>query len=170
LAVHFLDLACVLGGEIVEVLDQTVVNREHGHSTVSVVGRARMTACDDFRFDLDISGTARRVRLELDFERCACTLDFFPDLFRILPPNATPLDDIAAGVRRLTTALGQSLRPVSDEIPKRVLPHRLIYLEHLRRRRSAGAGGPFSLEGVAPTMHSLFQLCDFVYTGSADEA
>ena len=165
LGIHFLDLAFALGGAIGELRDARVVDRRSRRSTVSFSGTAQLDGCGRFAFDLDLSGTAPRTRLTATFERAVCVLDFFPDGFRVLPRRANPLDDLAADARRLASALGQRLRPTARGLPKRVLPHLLIYREHLRALRGDAAGTPFDLTAVADTMESLYRLCDVAYGG-----
>lgn len=170
MSIHFVDLACVVGGPIVDLEHVSVVGSPDGRSTVSVTGAARMERCDAFGFDLDLSGTAPRTRLELEFERVACVLDFYPDGFRILPRKPNPLDDAAADARRFADALSQRLRPSRSGVPRRAAPHRAIYLEHLRRLSADGSESPLSLEALAPTMESLYLLAGVVYDDAATVA
>jgi nucleoside-diphosphate-sugar epimerase/predicted dehydrogenase len=163
LAPHFVDIACVLGGCVSELKHVSVVDSVDYRRTVSVTGIARMTRCDELFFELDLSGTAPRTRLVFQFERAFCALDFFPDGFRILPRKGNPVDDLAADARRFTDALIRHARPSEQGVPKRAVPHRQIYLEHLRRLAGDRSPSPFSLAGVSDTMDSLFLLAEAAY-------
>jgi hypothetical protein len=134
-----------------------------------VSATARQSSGARLDLELDLSGAAQRLQLTFVFERATCVLDFFPDGFRVLPRRSHPLDDVAAGAARLAGALGQRLRPAEGGVPKRVLPHHQIYRRHLQRLAEPGSSDPFALEAVAPTMASLFRLCDLVYPLPGEE-
>jgi 2-alkyl-3-oxoalkanoate reductase len=161
-AIHFLDLACLLGGPITKIEHSSVVDRVDGRSTVSFTGFATMARCAELYFDLDLSGTAPRAQLQLHFERAVCQLDFYPDAFRVLPRKANPVDDLSYDVRRLGGAVMQRVRPRTNGVPKRVIPHHRIYLEH-RRRLKKGGRSQFSIDGVSDTMRSLYLMTGAVY-------
>ncbi|MCL5026067.1 MAG: Gfo/Idh/MocA family oxidoreductase, partial [Chloroflexi bacterium] len=168
LGIHFLDLACLVAGELTELQHVRVVDSDDGESTVSATGIARAEFGAEVYFDLDISGNSRRTQITLQFERCTCVLDFFPEGFRVLPEQVTPIPDIAAALKRLGTLAGDKLRSTRQGIHKRALPHLALYRHHFinaeRRQPSAG----FSLDELAPTMRSLFRIGDAVY-GEYDE-
>lgn len=163
LAVHLIDLVCVVGGELTEVLDLSAVDdRRSGNTlTVSAATLSEQGARVDLK--LDLSGIAARSQIVFSFERTTCVLDFFPDGFRILPRRTNPVDDFASDARRFAAAVGSRLRTCRNGVPVRALPHHEIYRRHLARLAEPGLSDPFSLEAVGPTMHSLFRLGDLLY-------
>lgn len=161
--VHFVDLVCVLGGEIVAVRDARVVDAEDGRATLSFSGTADLASGAELRLDLDLSGASRRFRVSYAFERATCELDFYPDGFRVVPRRAHPLDDLAADASRLTGALAQRLRVALGELPAKALPHYHLYVDHLRSLDGRRVPSAFSLDAVRPTMRSLFRLSELVY-------
>jgi nucleoside-diphosphate-sugar epimerase/predicted dehydrogenase len=163
LGVHLLDIACTVGGQLVAVKHLSAVDDATGQATVAISSVGEFEYGAELRLDLDVSGTAQRYRVELTFERATCVLNFFPDGFRILARRGNPIDDAVFNARRTWSALDQRLRPHENGFPKRVVPHRQIYREHIRRLASGSFGGPFSLDSLEPTMESLFLLGDVAY-------
>ncbi len=163
LAVHLIDLVCVVGGELTDVLDLSVVDDRRTGNTLSVSAATLSEQGARIDLDLDLSGVAARSQIVFSFERATCAVDLFPDGFRILPRRANPVDDLASDARRFAAALSPRLRRRRHGVPVRALPHREIYRRHLGRLSQPGRPDPFSLEAVGPTMRSLFLLCDAVY-------
>jgi nucleoside-diphosphate-sugar epimerase len=163
IGVHLLDLAVAVGGEIDTVPHLTVVERPSVGATVSITGIATMRCGAELFIDLNVTGTAQRYQVVLEFERAACALDLFPDHFRILPRRSNPIDDVAADTARLVSGLWRRVRPNENGFPKRALPHRQIYREHRRRLRTSMSESPFSLDAMKPTLKSLFTLAERVY-------
>lgn len=162
-AIHFLDLAVAMGGRLTSLAHSRVIDRRERSSTVSFTGVGELASGAELHFDLDLSGTATRVALEADFERAACRLRFYPDVFRVLRRRDNPVDDVAAAARRLAGALYHRARPFESGLPRRTVPHARIYVEHFGRVGTRDRGGPFSLDCVSDTMESLFLLSDAAY-------
>ncbi len=163
LAVHPLDLACVVAGEVTDVCELSLSDDRRTGATLAVCATAHTTSGARLDLELGLTGAAQRAQVTFAFERATCVLDFFPDGFRVLPRRSHPLDDLGADAGRLAAALRQRLRPAGDGVPKRALPHHEIYRRHLRRLDDPAAADPFSLAAVAPTMRSLFRLGELVY-------
>jgi len=163
-AIHFIDIACVIGGALEELDHVAVTDDADGQATVAVRAAGRLSDGADLRVDLDLSGTARCARVALEFERAGCVLDFYPEGFRVLPRANTPVDDIGAAAWRLAGFAAQRLLPSIAGVPKRALPHLFVYHRHLIQAAAGGRGdNPFSLTGVGDTMRTLYLLCDHVY-------
>jgi predicted dehydrogenase len=162
LGVHFLDLAFLVAGRLQTIHDLDVRLDPRGGGLVQAAGRVETSTGARIVFDLDIRGVAQRTQLVLAFERATCVLDFFPDGFRVLPPRAHPIDDIAMTAGRLGSALIQRLRPQHDGVPRRALPHAAIYRAHLLSRES-GTPSPFAVDAVEPSMRSILELADALY-------
>lgn len=163
IGIHLLDLAVALGGEIEAIPHLNVDEHPSIGGTVSITGIAIMRHGAELSIDLDVTGRAQRYQVVLEFERAACVLDLFPDRFRILPRHANPVDDLAADTARLASGLWRRMRPHENGFPKKVLPHRHIYREHLRRLHAPASESPFSLDALRPTLNSLFSLAELVY-------
>jgi predicted dehydrogenase len=163
IGIHLLDLAVAVGGEIDAVPHLNIVERPSVGVTVSITGIATMQRGAELSIDLNVTGQAQRYQVVLEFERATCVLDLFPDRFRILPRRSNPIDDVAADTARLVSGLWSRVRPNENGFPKRALPHRQIYREHLRRLRTSRYESPFSLEAMRPTLKSLFALAERVY-------
>lgn len=163
LAIHYVDLACLIGGEVEAFEHVSAVDHGTRQSTVSLIAVGTMTWGAQLVLDLDLSGRSRRTQVSFQFERATCVLDFEPDGFRVLPSRANPVDDAASAAMRLLALASQRLRPKTGNIPKRALPHSYLYHQHLARLRSATGDGAFTLDSVTATMASLSQLCDRVY-------
>lgn len=163
LAIHPLDVVCLIGGAVDEIGCLSTVHRESDGSTVSITAMARLQRGAELYLDLDTSGTSRIVQTTLEFERCAVVLDWFPSGFRVLPRRANPVDDTAAAFKRTLDYVTWRLAPRRRGLLKRMLPHRAIYLNHIDRLHSLSASDSFTLRGVQDTMLSLFRLCDRAY-------
>ena len=167
-AIHFIDIACTIGGALEELEHVAVTDDSYGRATIAVRAAGRLSDGADLRLDLDLSGTARRAQVALEFERAACVLDFYPEGFRVLPRGNTPIDDIGAAAWRLAGFATQRLLPNVAGVPKRALPHLFVYYRHLTQAAAGDAvDNPFSLTGVGDTMRSLYLLCDHVYGAPA---
>lgn len=169
MAIHFIDLACILGGRLESLDHVSVTDRADGRATLALAGEGRLERCPAFALDLDLSGSTRSVKLELEFERCACALSFYPDSFRVLPRDGNPIDDAVASLGRLQEAVRQRFSPRDRRAWLRSRPHRALYVEHRRRAADHTPDGPFSLEGVSDTMMTLFGISDAVYGRSSRE-
>jgi nucleoside-diphosphate-sugar epimerase/predicted dehydrogenase len=167
LAVHFIDLAVVLAGELsVESVHRRASEREAALRSVSgTLGNSSGAAV---ALDLDVSGTAMRTRVTLQFERAACELAFFPESFRVLPAKAHPADDLVADVRRIVRPLRERARSRAGRARLRCEPHARIYAHH--RRVLEGHPPCFGLDEVEPTLSSLFSLADATYPAEVGTA
>jgi nucleoside-diphosphate-sugar epimerase len=160
LAVHFVDLAVMVAGEL-RVEGVRRLTSERAEALRSVSGMFGSSSGAAVTLDLDVSGTAMRTRLTLQFERAACELAFFPDSFRVLPAKAHPADDLFADVRRIVRPLRERGRSQANRARLRCEPHARIYAHH--RRVLQGHPPCFGLNEVEPTLSSLFSLADAVY-------
>lgn len=163
LAIHPLDLLCLLAGEFTRIHHLSIVDRGSGQSTVSATGMARTELGAEVYFDLDISENARRTQISLEFERCTCILDFFPEGFRVLPAHVTPIHDLTAALERLGGFVSDKIQKNVQGVPKRALPHLAIYRHHFLKLENRNCKEAFSLDAVAPTMRSLYLISDMVY-------
>jgi nucleoside-diphosphate-sugar epimerase/predicted dehydrogenase len=164
-AIHFLDLLCVAAGPLKSFGSSSVVKSSDLSTTLSLMAVAEFQSGADAFLDLDLSGTSQRTSLTFDFERSSCTLDFFPEGFRVLPTRRSPLDDLAADLSRTATYLRQRVA-ATGRLPSQARPHYLIYLDHLSRASGQRYASAFTLAGVEPTMLSLYDLCEHVYSNS----
>ncbi|HVS84909.1 MAG TPA: Gfo/Idh/MocA family oxidoreductase [Gaiellaceae bacterium] len=164
LAIHFLDLAFLVGGELATVSEVDVADGPDG-GTLAVDGSGRLADGARLDFSLDLAGTAQRAQITLEFERATCVLDFFPDGFRILPPRAHPADDLIAASGRLGRAVWALARRRSGGLPTRAVPHAEIYRWHRATLDDPALDSPFALASLAPTMRSLDRICAAVYGG-----
>ncbi|ACJ01356.1 Gfo/Idh/MocA family oxidoreductase [Rhodospirillum centenum] len=166
LGLHFLDIALQVTGPVTEVRAVDRVLRRDGSAVVSAVGLCATASGATLGFELDATGTATRTRIEIEFERAAVVLDFFPEGFRILPRRGNPVDDGWSAAGRLAGMAWQRLLPRRGGTARRALPHARILADHLRRTAgaSATAPSPFALEEIGPTMmESLLLLADAIY-------
>jgi nucleoside-diphosphate-sugar epimerase len=164
LGIHFLDLVAQVVGPLRKLQDVSVVDDRATGSTVSVGAHGVGDGGAQVWLELDIAASSQQTHLFLDFERSSCSLDFFPEGFRILPQRLNPVDDAAAAGARLGRLIQQRFFDSTPLGPRRAVPHGLIYRHHLSRLAGSARGeSPFSLDGVSSTMGLLYELADHVY-------
>jgi predicted dehydrogenase/nucleoside-diphosphate-sugar epimerase len=162
-AIHFVDIACIIGGPLTGLDHLWTSSNADGTSTLALQAAGRTALGATLELDFDLSGTATRTRVTLQFERCVCEVDFYPEGFRVLPVKATPIDDLGAALARLGSFTWSKLRPDENGVPRRVLPHLQIYRRHLRTLRRPETVNPFAPDGIGDTMRSLYLLCERAY-------
>lgn len=160
LAVHFVDICCVIGGSVKRFDHFRVDTRPEGAGATRIDAQGPLEGGAWIALDLDATGTARRTNVVLEFERAALELTFFPEGFRVLPAARNPLDDAAFALRQFARALRQQIGRRVGNSSDRGIPHRAIYQEHARRLRDRDPKSPFSLSGVTPVTESLSELSD----------
>lgn len=160
LAVHFVDICCVVGGSLERLDHVRVDRRSEGAGATRIDAQVQLQGGASIALDLNATGTARRVGVTLEFERAALELAFFPEGFRVLPAARNPLDDAAFALRQLAHALRQQIARRVGSSSDRGIPHQAIYQEHARRLKDRDPESPFSLSGVAPVIETLSELSD----------
>jgi nucleoside-diphosphate-sugar epimerase/predicted dehydrogenase len=156
LAIHFVDIVCVLGGTFVgEPWTSSHRNRVGGGVAAGLAG-GRLQAGADFDLCVSTLGSARRTSVTLEFERASVELSFFPEGFRVLPPRRNPVDDMAASARELAGFARQTVTRLRRRSPVDS-PHALIYQSHADDVLSR-APNPFSVGTAEATVSTLERI------------
>lgn len=156
LAIHFVDIVCVLGGTFVEEPWTSSRRNRVGDGVATGLAGGRLQAGADFDLCVTTLGSARRTSVTLEFERASVELLFFPEGFRVLPPRRNPVDDVAASARELAGFARQTVARLRGRSPVDS-PHGLIYRSHADHVL-AGAPNPFSVGTAEATVSTLERI------------
>lgn len=159
LALHFIDLPLALAGSPVGDPSFTCERDREGH-TAAIHALLRAEDGASIIVNATARRHSRRAQVLLEFERCTCVLDFFPEGFRVLPPRANPIDDILAGARRFT----ELVRQRAGRSMPRWEPHARILGSHFCALD--GGSSPFALSELS-TLRPILDLADAVYGEAA---